>query len=125
MATFGSRNSIDDARRSVLGMINKEFEVYTSLNEGRNPLAGLETYIIPLTIATASYILRAVADLTCSDYSQTCRNTSELLSHIYVVVIIFLLIMGATKAQQLKEFFGRLKSAVHLVANGAGCKEKK
>jgi len=125
MATFGSRNSIDDARRSVLGMINKEFEVYTSLNEGRNPLAGLETYIIPLTIATASYILRAVADLTCSDYSQTCRNTSELLSHIYVVVIIFLLIIGATKAQQLKEFFGRLKNAVQLVANGAGGKEKR
>jgi atlastin len=125
MATFGSRNSIEDARRSVLGLINKEFVVYTSLNEGRNPLAGLETYIIPLAIATASYVLRAVADLTCSEYSQTCRNTSDLLSHIYAVVIIFLLIIGATKAQQLKEFFGRVKSAVQLVANGAGGKEKR
>ena len=58
--------------------------------------------------------------MTCSSYSQTCRNTSELLSHIYAVVIIFLIIIGATKAQQLKEFFGRLKGAVELVANGDG-----
>jgi len=118
MATFGSKNSIEDARRSVLDSISKEFEMYTSLNEGRNPLAGMETYIIPLAVATISYILRAVADLTCSSYSQTCRNTSELLSHIYAVVIIFLLIVGGTKAQQLKEFFGRVKSAIELVANG-------
>jgi len=125
MATFGSRSSIDDARKSVLGSIIKEFEVYSSLNDGRNPLAGLETYIIPLTIATVSYILRAVADLTCSGYSQTCRNTSELLSHIYAVVIIFLIIIGATKAQQLKEFFGRLKGAVQLVASGNDNKVKR
>jgi atlastin len=81
-------------------------------------------YIIPLTIATASYILRAVADLTCSGYSQTCRNTSELLSHIYAVVIIFLIIIGATKAQQLREFFGRLKGALQLVASGGDNKAK-
>jgi len=124
MATFGSRKSIEDARRSVLDLISKDFEVYSSLNEGRNPLAGLETYILPLTVATAAYILRAVADLTCSSYSETCRNTSELLSHIYAVVIFFFIIIGATKAQQLKEFFGRLKGAVQLVASGDN-KQKK
>jgi len=125
VATFGSRESIQEARKSVLSMIANEFEVYTSLNEGRNPLAGLETYILPIVVATASYILRAVADFTCSPYSQTCRATSELLSHIYAVVIIFLLIIGATKAQQLKEFFGRFKAAVEIVANGGDGKVKK
>jgi len=125
IATFGSRNLIDEARQSVRDLISKEFDVYNSLNEGRNPLAGLETYIIPLTVATASYILRAIADMTCSSYSQTCRNTSELLSHIYAVVIIFLIIIGATKAQQVKEFFGRLKGAVELVASNGDGKVKK
>ncbi len=43
VATFGSRQSIEEARKSVLSMIANEFEVYSSLNEGRNPLAGLET----------------------------------------------------------------------------------
>eukprot|EP00536_Pseudo-nitzschia_multiseries_P003452 jgi/Psemu1/236703/estExt_Genewise1.C_530078 len=120
MATFGSKLSIEEARRSVLDTISDEFEVYCSLNDGRNPLAGLETYIVPLTVATASYILRAVADMTCSNVSQTCRNTSELLSHVYAVVIIFLMIIAATKAQQVKEFFNRVKGAVVLVANSGG-----
>ena len=88
-------------------------------------LFSVSRYIIPITIATASYILRAVADFTCSPYSQTCRATSELLSHIYAVVIIFLLIIGATKAQQLKEFFGRMKAAVEIVANGGDTKQKR
>ena len=43
MATFGSTKSIEDARTSVLEKIRNEFDVYSSLNEGRNPLAGLET----------------------------------------------------------------------------------
>ena len=43
VATFGSRSSIEDARKSVLDAIRNEFEVYSSLNEGRNPLAGMET----------------------------------------------------------------------------------
>lgn len=81
-------------------------------------------YIIPIVIATASYILRAVADFTCSEFSQTCRATSDLLGHIYAVVIIFLLIIAGTKAQQVKEFFNRLKGAVELVASGE-TKQKK
>mmetsp|Transcript_2805 Transcript_2805/g.7530 ORF Transcript_2805/g.7530 Transcript_2805/m.7530 type:complete len:617 (-) Transcript_2805:148-1998(-) len=120
MATFGSTRSIEEARRSVLDMIANEFQVYSSLNEGRNPLAGLETYVVPIAMATVSYILRAVADMTCSNVSQTCRNTSELLSHIYAVVVIFLMIIMATKAQQVKEFLKRLKGAVELVANSGG-----
>ena len=54
-------------------------------------------------VGLASYVLRTVADFSCSSYSQTCRNTSELLSHVFAVVVIFILIVGATKAQQLKE----------------------
>uniref|UniRef100_A0A7S4AA67 GB1/RHD3-type G domain-containing protein n=1 Tax=Pseudo-nitzschia australis TaxID=44445 RepID=A0A7S4AA67_9STRA len=120
IATFGSKKLIEEARRSVVDKLDKEFEVYSSLNEGRNPLAGLETYIVPITIATVSYILRGIADLTCSNVSQTCRNTSELLSHIYAVVVMFMLIILATKAQQVKEFLTRMKGALQLVANSGG-----
>ena len=85
-----------------------------------------DRYIIPLTIALVSYILRAVTDGTCSSYSQTCRNTSELLSHVYAVVIFFMIIIGATKAQQLKQLFGRLKGAFEIIVdNSGGTKDKK
>lgn len=43
MATFGSKQSIEGARKTVIDQINDDFEVYQSLNAGRNPLAGLET----------------------------------------------------------------------------------
>ena len=33
------------------------------------------------------------------------------MSHLYAVVIIFLLIVGATKAKQVKEFADKVKAA--------------
>ena len=41
-----------------------------------------------------------------------CRKSSEFLSEVYAVVIIFLLIVGATKAKQVQEVFGRVKAAL-------------
>lgn len=43
MATFGSKQAINGARQTVIDLLNDEFEVYSSLNAGRNPLAGMET----------------------------------------------------------------------------------
>jgi atlastin len=43
MATFGSRKNIEVARDRVMEQIQADWEVYQSLNEGRNPLAGFET----------------------------------------------------------------------------------
>jgi atlastin len=43
VANFGSKRSIEEAKESFVKQIEAEFEVYQSLNEGRNPLAGWET----------------------------------------------------------------------------------
>jgi hypothetical protein len=43
MATFGNKNSIQGARKLVIDQISEDYEVYQSLNAGRNPLAGFET----------------------------------------------------------------------------------
>jgi atlastin len=45
IATFGSRSNIHDVRETLVNKLLEKCEVYTSLNEGRNPLAGLETYV--------------------------------------------------------------------------------
>ena len=42
MATFGSKRDIDVARKELVREIASGFEIYKSLNEGRNPLAGFE-----------------------------------------------------------------------------------
>ena len=48
MATFGNKKAIEGSRQTVIDQINDEFQVYSSLNDGRNPLAGLETYVLKM-----------------------------------------------------------------------------
>jgi atlastin len=144
IANFGSKNSIKEARVKVETQLASSFEVYDSLNNGRNPLLGLETYVqregysiyllamlllvkdgmfltlplcryhrylLPLAIALLAIVLRWITDLTCSPYSQVCRAGSELFSHIYAVIMIFFVIIGATKAQQVKAVLKKFQSA--------------
>ena len=43
IACFGNKRAIGDARSDTMEKIQNNFEVYTKLNESRNPLAGFET----------------------------------------------------------------------------------
>lgn len=43
LANFGSRKAIIDAKEKVVQKIAKDYEVFVSLNDGRNPLLGFET----------------------------------------------------------------------------------
>ena len=43
IANFGSRQAIVDAREKVMQKIDKDYQVFVSLNDGRNPLLGFET----------------------------------------------------------------------------------
>lgn len=46
IANFGSKRMIETAKETVLSQITEHLKVYQALNEGRNPLAGLETYVV-------------------------------------------------------------------------------
>ena len=70
-----------------------------------------------------SYALRVFADMSCSGWSTMCRKSSDMLSHVYAVVICFMLIIAATKAQQVKELFGKLKAAFDLIVNDKAKKD--
>ena len=50
-----------------------------------------------MLVAGVSFFLRWIADFTCSSWSQTCRASSEILSHVYMVVFFFLVIVASTK----------------------------
>merc|ERR1712150_282251 len=115
MANFGSMAAINKARIKMIKRINEHFELYNKLNESRNPLAGFETFIIPLTIGFISISLRWVADSTCSSWSQTCKASSDVFSHVYQVVFFFLLIVSFTKAKQVAVVAGRVKTACSVI----------
>ncbi|KAL9183669.1 hypothetical protein ACHAXT_004525 [Thalassiosira profunda] len=117
IANFGSRKAIVEARDKVVAKIAKDYEVFVSLNDGRNPLLGLETYILPMLVAGVSFVLRWVADVTCSSWSQTCRASSDLLSHVYMVVFFFLAIVASTKAKQVSDLFSRAKAAFRMLTD--------
>lgn len=125
MANFGSRKAIEEARDTVLKRLEKDYDVFVSLNAGRNPLLGFETYLLPMVIAGVSFILRWIADLTCSGWSQTCKASSDLLSHVYMAVFFFLLIVGSTKAKQISDLLDRVKAAIQLLANDGNMNQKK
>jgi len=125
MANFGSRKAIEEARNTVLEKLEKDYDVFVSLNAGRNPLLGFETYILPMAVAGFSFILRWIADLTCSGWSQTCKASSDLLSHVYMAVFFFLVIVGSTKAKQISDLLDRVKAAIQLLTNDGSNIQKK
>mmetsp|Transcript_25291 Transcript_25291/g.70837 ORF Transcript_25291/g.70837 Transcript_25291/m.70837 type:complete len:610 (+) Transcript_25291:119-1948(+) len=123
IANFGSKRAIEEARDHVRSQIEEEFEMYESLNTGRNPLAGFATYGIPIVVALIAFILRAVAESTCSPYSTVCKRGSDFFAHLYAVVLIFLVIVTVTKAKQVKDLFHRLRAGFELVAEGGKVKK--
>jgi hypothetical protein len=64
-----------------------------------------------------------IADTTCSSWSNVCRSGSDFLSHMYAVVICFMLILMATKAQQIKAAMSRIKQAVALLLDDGKLKK--
>jgi len=125
IATFGSKRDIQAAKEKVLKEISESLEVYTSLNDSRNPLAGLEIYIVPMFIAVASYIMRFISDMTCSSWSQSCKVTSEVLSHFYAVAFFFMVIVAFTKAQQIKEVIQRISKAIEVMNQSPASNKQK
>lgn len=43
IANFGNRKAIEEARAKVMQKIEKDYDIFMSLNDGRNPLLGFET----------------------------------------------------------------------------------
>jgi hypothetical protein len=75
----------------------------------------VNSYFFPVLVALVSYISRWITDVTCS--AKVCRATSELLSHIYIVVFLFLCIIAMTKAQQIKALCTRIYNTLHIMMN--------
>ncbi|GMI40169.1 hypothetical protein TrCOL_g2096 [Triparma columacea] len=115
MANFGSSGPIATVRAEALDAIKESKRVYKSLNESRNPLAGFETYVLPVVVGVASWVLRTITDLTCSSWSQTCKASSDMLGQVTTVIVVFMVIIGATKAKIIGEKIKQLKTAFEVV----------
>ena len=111
IATFGNKKSIESTRNLMLRQLEDDFQIYAKLNDSRNPLLGIETYLIPILVGLISMVSGWVLESTCTKHSHTCRVSHEFFSHVYQVVFFFLIIVGSTKAKQISDMFGRIKHA--------------
>jgi atlastin len=59
VANFGSKSSIETVRSKVLSCLNQDMEMYSSLNESRNPIAGLTTCVTVTHVLLACSVLHA------------------------------------------------------------------
>jgi atlastin len=124
MATFGAEASIEAARGVVVDSIAKEKKSYHALNESRNPLSGIETYLLPLAVGFVSWVLRSILDLTCSGWSTTCKAGSDLSGQIFGVLLLFFIIVAATKAQLIKQRVEMLMKVININTPAAAQKVK-
>lgn len=113
-----------DSKRKYLLFGNRGKFCFEEITHFSRTLRVSCSYALPLTVALVAFILRWIADMTCSPYSQVCRKSSDLLSHIYAVVVIFLVIVAATKAKQIKDLVNKVKAAFEMM-NSDGNKQKK
>ncbi|GKY92622.1 hypothetical protein MPSEU_000232300 [Mayamaea pseudoterrestris] len=123
IANFGNQTSIDKARTTALEQISTDLKVYEALNESRNPLAGLETFLLPVSVGVGAHVVRWFMDLTCS--ATMCRTVSEKMSHTYAAAWCFMLIIAATKFQLIKQSVGRMMKALELFMDSPKTNDKR
>jgi len=121
VANFGNRKAINLSRNKMVEQMDGSFAMYKSLNDGRNPLKGLETILLPLSIAFISYLAQWVTDLTCAH--SVCKAGSDLFAHTFGVVMWFLAILACTKMQQIKQSTSRIKAAYDMFMEGQSQKK--
>ena len=118
IANFGSEKAIAAAKRSLQEKIHESHEMYESLNDGRNPLKGIELYLIAFLVALGAFLVEKFLNFTCAPHATVCQVGSELASHAYAVVFCFMAIIVATRFQQVKEHVGRMCQALDVVLGG-------
>jgi len=105
-ANIGRKEAIAEARAKLLEDITNKKSEYIMLNESNRPMKDLEVYFLPMSVAAGAFLLRYIADTSCSSWSDTCRKTSHGLSMVYVSIFLFILISG----------FKSFKAALHRIS---------
>lgn len=107
-ATMGRKAAIADARAGLVREMDKAKDRFRLMNDARNPFKNAEFYVIPLAIATASWIMRKVTDTVCPEdgsfVANTCNRAEEALGKLYGGIVFLMLIAGYNRFKGLKKY---------------------
>jgi len=96
------------------------------MNANRNPFQNLEYYIIPLLVAFAAFVLRWVAETSCSrEHRSLCTNVSDAMGHIYVGIFTFIVIISANRIKQMYDHMRQVAPILFGELGGLGNKKTK
>jgi hypothetical protein len=96
-------------RTGLMQDLESEYARYQALNSSRNPFQNIEYYLIPMVVALMAFILRWVAETSCSRHHRSlCTNMSDAMGHIYVGIITFIVIMSANRIRQFVEYMRQI-----------------
>lgn len=118
VATMGLKAHIADARDQLEADMKAAHEKYAAMNAGRNPMKGVEPYLVPLTVALLAWLGRVLVSTVCGvDKVSVCANFHDLFSHVYVMCVGLLLITGASN---FNVAYGYYKQLSPLLFGSAG-----
>jgi hypothetical protein len=79
----------------------------------------MEYYLLPMAIAAAAFVLRFMADASCSSWSKTCRRTADGLGHVYVAIFVFIAISSAGRMKQFVDHLRLVHRKLHFAAGNS------
>ncbi|KAH8059282.1 GTPase [Aureococcus anophagefferens] len=107
-AEANNRNAAGAALGRLVREMDKAKDRFRLMNDARNPFKNAEFYVIPLAIATASWIMRKVTDTVCPEdgsfVANTCNRAEEALGKLYGGIVFLMLIAGYNRFKGLKKY---------------------
>ena len=108
MANMGRKTAIDATRDGLVAEMAKAQDRYRLMNDARNPFKNAEFYVIPLFIATASFVVRKITDTVCPEdgsfVANTCNRAEEALGKLYGGIVFLMLIATYQRFKGLKKY---------------------
>ena len=85
IATMGSEIGIESYRNKLTEEIETLKLQYVDANRLRNPFKDVEMYILPMIIASLSWLIAKMIDVSC-DYD-ICQATELAFNRIYIIIL--------------------------------------
>jgi atlastin len=109
LATFGPDESIGASRDALASSIADKYRQFVELNTMRDPLHNFEYYVLPVIFGVVAYILRFVADMTCSPYIGVCKGASDFFGLIaslcLLVILVVVFVRGSAAYARFEKLF--------------------
>mmetsp|Transcript_33657 Transcript_33657/g.101393 ORF Transcript_33657/g.101393 Transcript_33657/m.101393 type:complete len:601 (-) Transcript_33657:48-1850(-) len=128
MATMGRKAAVDATRDSLEDELKKARDRFKLMNDARNPFKNAEFYVIPLMIASASFLIKRITDALCPEdgslLANTCNRAEDALATLYGGIVFLMLIAAYQRLSGLKKYMKTfIKPLVQSMLEEGGVKQ--